>query len=165
MKYDPRGGHLAHPDPLYAVIGGPLEEGSIILLCSEQAHEGPIRSMQFDRQGRILVTAGEDGSLRAWQFEDGKLSKVATLEQAIDCEFHVIAYIAHSCTVIAAAADASLGVWKMRKKTFKEACKVETAHVNVINAMHYDAELSIVFTACHSDPGWQVFNRHLLGPC
>lgn len=33
----------------------------------------------------------------------------------------VITYIAHSCTVIAAAADASLGVWKMRDKTFEEA--------------------------------------------
>lgn len=122
---------------------------------------------------RLVLTSSQNKTAWWWAADiakngqDGKLSKVATLEEAIDCEFHaswlrgrslgngardsrvmsatistlvmftnaslsagrisslgsaeVITYIAHSCTVIAAAADASLGVWKMRHKTFKEA--------------------------------------------
>ena len=36
------------------------------------------------------------------------------------CHLQVIAWVRSSCTVIAASADASLSVWEMSKKTFRE---------------------------------------------
>ena len=155
MKYDPTSRTIFTAGLDGTIRVWRLEQDGIMLLSSIEAHEGMIRSMQYDRQGRTLVTAGEDGRLCAWSFKAEKLSKKASVE-AISSGIHVIAWVRSSCTVIAASADASLSVWEMSKKTFREACSVKTAHVNVINALHYDDDLSTVFTGCHSVRVWKL---------
>ncbi|GAA0969615.1 NB-ARC domain-containing protein [Actinocorallia libanotica] len=47
-----------------------LPEGNLI--WERQAHEGRIRSMEFDRSGGLLLTGGGEGNARLWRPADGR---------------------------------------------------------------------------------------------
>jgi WD40 repeat protein/tetratricopeptide (TPR) repeat protein len=72
------------PDGLLALIG--QGDGGLVLadvatrqvLRTFRGHTGEVKAVAIARDGRFAVSGGEDGSIRSWDFRDGKPLSVAT---------------------------------------------------------------------------------------
>ncbi|WP_020474955.1 WD40 repeat domain-containing protein [Zavarzinella formosa] len=54
-------------------LGDPLPDGAVLRLGTERfRHPGPIGSLLFSRDGKILISTGDDGKPVAWEVQTGK---------------------------------------------------------------------------------------------
>jgi WD40 repeat protein len=81
---------LANTITVLSVILLPLllkaeEAYEIKRLSDTLAHEAKVRSLTFSPDGRLLVSASDDGTARIWQIDDGKLKSASDLLPGRSC--------------------------------------------------------------------------------
>ncbi len=83
---------------------------------SLRGHDGGVRDLVFASDGRLLVSAGADGTLRVWAIEDGLSDKGTKLGQVGDV-ISGVAFSPHGPIVASGNGDGTVQLWDAAKKT------------------------------------------------
>ena len=81
------------------------DSGKDVLLSG---HEGPVNAVAFDRGGRLIASASDDGSVRLWDLSTGKA--VHTLK-GHSKKAHTVAFSPDGRLVASAGADNTVKLW------------------------------------------------------
>ena len=94
------------PKPRIDLYGDPLPEGAVARLGTVRfRHQGPVLSIAYAPDGRIIVSASRDGTIRLWASATGK--ELRRFEA--DGQFNAVAFSLDGKRVAAGGGDPSLG--------------------------------------------------------
>jgi WD40 repeat protein len=81
-------------------------------LAEMDDHEGPVNALSFSHDSQILVTAADDGTLRAWKVPDGEL--INTFRQKSGVAVKCLTFAPDGSYVVAGAIDGTMIAWNPR---------------------------------------------------
>ena len=73
-----------------------------------KGHELPVEDMAFSRDGQLLVSAGDDGTVRVWNVGKGEVQAVCIGHQAMVL---AVAISPDGQTIASASVDGSVKLW------------------------------------------------------
>ncbi len=88
--------------------GARVEGVSISIDNALLGHDGPTRSVEFDTDGKRIVTASDDGTARIW---DAGTGMATTTFRAENTKLVAAAFTAAGDRVVTASADGTLRIW------------------------------------------------------
>jgi WD40 repeat protein len=86
-----------------------MSQEDLSILCSHQAHTGPVRAVACCPTGSLAVSGGADGRLRLWRLPD--LAAVQTWA-AHDSWVSAVAVDGHCRRILSASYDGELALWE-----------------------------------------------------
>jgi WD40 repeat protein len=82
-------------------------------------HTATVRSLTLTPDGRLAVSAAQDGTLRVWEVRSGRLLHTLGRVDKGSRHGHGITLLPHSSEVISATEDATLRFWDLREGIMK----------------------------------------------
>jgi WD40 repeat protein len=102
-------------------------------------HPGGTDSLAFDGTGTLLVSGGQDRSIRVWHREGDTFVQRTALEAGLRGDTHYVLFTPSSSLVVVGGNDGVVVAWKVSHGTVDIASqRVVTRHTGAITAMSID---------------------------
>ncbi|MGE0401296.1 MAG: serine/threonine-protein kinase [Kofleriaceae bacterium] len=121
----------AGPIAMFSHDGAPL--------ANLAGHPGGTDALAFDASGTLLVSGGQDRSIRVWQRDGDTFVQRAALEAGLRGDTHFVQFTPGGQLVVVAGNDGAVVAWKVANGTVDIASqKLVTRHTGAITAMSID---------------------------
>eukprot|EP00929_Paragymnodinium_shiwhaense_P000376 TRINITY_DN100622_c0_g1_i1.p1 TRINITY_DN100622_c0_g1~~TRINITY_DN100622_c0_g1_i1.p1 ORF type:complete len:1105 (-),score=229.53 TRINITY_DN100622_c0_g1_i1:75-3389(-) len=124
------------------------EEDTLLFISQVQASTGAILALQFRPESKIVISAGDDGALRAYRLEATELTLLAE-----ECGAHAggaivaLQYDHAEGTVVSAGSDGMIKAWSLETAASAFELEAETSKGSSILDLQLDSNSGVVLSA------------------